>query len=122
MVFNKMYNLFFAKLFCFKGRSGKKEYSARILLTFFIFFISPYINNWKEEQYHLSLVCGWILVICLLISLIQYFPLAVRRLHDIGYSGWWFLVFSVACPITILILMFTPGMEEANKYGEPPTD
>jgi uncharacterized membrane protein YhaH (DUF805 family) len=57
---------------------------------------------------------------CLFISIIQYFPLAVRRLHDIGYSGWWSLVFSLACPIMILILILTPGTEEPNNYGEPP--
>ena len=118
-----MYNLLLAKLFRFKGRVGRKVYTARILLTFLIFFISPYINDWKEEKYHLSLVLGWILVICLLISIIQYFPLSVRRLHDINESGWYVLLtFVPFCQFFILWLMFKKGTPTANKYGEPPAD
>ena len=125
-----MYNLFLRNLFRFKGRSSRKEYTARLLLTVLIFYISyitRHINeriyDWKDEYYllyTLYVIFGLILVMFLFISIIQYFPLAVRRLHDIGYSGWWSLVFSLTCPIMILILLFTPGSEEHNNYGEPP--
>jgi len=123
MLLNNMYNLFFNRLFSFKGRSGKKEYIVKILLTFLIFFISPYINDWKQERYHLSLICGFILVICMLISLIQYFPLSVRRLHDLNENGWYvFLTFVPFCQFFILWLMFKEGTDGANRYGEPPKD
>jgi uncharacterized membrane protein YhaH (DUF805 family) len=130
VLMNNMYNLFLRNLFRFKGRSSRKEYIARLLLTVLIFYISyitRYIDesiyDWKDEYYLLYrfyVIFGLILVMCLFISIIQYFPLAVRRLHDIGYSGWWSLVFSLACPIMILILILTPGTEEPNNYGEPP--
>jgi uncharacterized membrane protein YhaH (DUF805 family) len=116
-----MYNLFFRRLFRVKGRSSRKEYIARILLTFLIFFVSSYINDWKQEEYHLSLVCGCILVICMFISLIQYFPLSVRRLHDLNESGWYvFLTFIPFCQFFILWLMFKKGTPGTNRYGEPP--
>ena len=116
-----MYNLFFRKLFSLNGRSNRKEYIARILLTFLIFFSWPYIKNWKQEQFHLSLICGLVLVVCMLVSLIQYFPLSVRRLHDLNTSGWYvFLTFVPFCQFFILWLMFKEGTEGPNKYGEEP--
>ena len=38
-----------------------------------------------------------------------------RRLHDVGYSGWWQLV-----PCYMLIVAFYRGQVGANKYGPDP--
>ena len=121
MLFNEMYNLFFKRFFTFKGRSSRKEYIARILLTFIIFVISAYSGNDIVHYDILSLIYIWILVICLWISIIQYFLLSIRRLHDLNESGWYVLLTFV--PITkffILWLMFRKGTQGTNKYGEPP--
>lgn len=131
-----MYNLFLRNLFRFKGRSSRKEYTARLLLTVLIFYISyitRHINEriyeWKDEHhllYTLYVIFGLILVMCLFISIIQYFPLSVRRLHDINENGWnvflTLLLFGLFSQFSILRLMFEKGTEEPNKYGEPPAD
>jgi uncharacterized membrane protein YhaH (DUF805 family) len=117
-----MYNLLLRNLYRFKGRSSRKEYIARLLLiTIFICIRIFYIDKYRHVDVHpLFSILNIITALFLLIYMINYIPLAIRRLHDIGYSGWCFLVFSLAHPIMMLILMFTPGTEEVNKYGEPP--
>lgn len=46
----------------------------------------------------------------------------IRRFHDIGRSGWWFLLVFITPLILILtiILFCVPGNSKANKYGIPP--
>jgi uncharacterized membrane protein YhaH (DUF805 family) len=66
----------------------------------------------------------------LLIPLALAVPLAavaVRRLHDIGLSGWWLV--SAAAPVPVLDLLIVgaqvvcfakPGTEGPNRYGPDP--
>ncbi len=49
---------------------------------------------------------------------------SIRRLHDIGKSGWWVLL-SLIPLVGILILIWwwaQPGSAEANKYGNNPLE
>jgi uncharacterized membrane protein YhaH (DUF805 family) len=116
-----MYNLFFKKLFSFKGRSNRKEYIAKIFTTFAIFVIWNYTADYITNYTVISLIYLFSLVLSMFISLIQYFPLSVRRLHDINVSGWYvFLTFVPFCQFFILWLMFKEGTEGVNRYGEPP--
>lgn len=39
--------------------------------------------------------------------------LAIRRLHDMGLSGWWSLLLWAAWPVLLLI----PGQRRENRYG-----
>ena len=65
----------------------------------------------------------YILTLCIITTLmsLQYFPLAVRRLHDLNESGWYVLLtFAPFGQLLILWLMFKKGTSGINKYGEPP--
>ncbi|PQJ72929.1 DUF805 domain-containing protein [Polaribacter butkevichii] len=46
----------------------------------------------------------------------------VRRLHDTGKSGWFFLValIPIAGPIWLLVILCTDSINGANKWGENP--
>ena len=48
--------------------------------------------------------------------------LAVRRLHDIGKSGWWYFVvlIPIAGFVWLVVLMATEGQPHANDYGPSP--
>ena len=119
---NNMYNLFFKRFFTFKGRSSRKEYIARFLLTVLILLLGAYtIDQCVNASLFVVLyVLGMSLLIDILIF--QYFPLSVRRLHDLNTSGWYVLLtFVPFCQFFILWLMFRKGTQETNKYGEPPT-
>ena len=46
--------------------------------------------------------------------------LIVRRLHDVGYSGWWSLVQLVPCGfIVIFVWVVQHGSPESNRWGPP---
>lgn len=49
--------------------------------------------------------------------------LAIRRCHDLGYSGWLYLLswVPVAGIIFNVLLLFKQGEPRPNRYGEPPS-
>ena len=46
----------------------------------------------------------------------------VRRLHDIGKSGWWYFIalIPLAGPIWLIVLLATDSQEGTNEYGVNP--
>lgn len=61
----------------------------------------------------------------LLVSLAMLLPsiaVAIRRLHDIGRTGWWYLIVLVPLIGWIVLIVFfcTKTQEEANRWGLPP--
>ena len=102
---NNVYKLFFSRLFLFKGRSNRKEY------------IVTYGNEDTLFSFLYVISLGSIGILMFL----QYFPLAVRRFHDLNASGWWVLLsFLPFGQVIILWLMFKKGTSGINKYGEEP--
>ena len=56
-----------------------------------------------------------------LILLLPSLAVAVRRLHDVGRSGWWILIaFTVIGIIPLLIWYVTDTKDEENIYGPNP--
>jgi uncharacterized membrane protein YhaH (DUF805 family) len=47
--------------------------------------------------------------------LIPYIAVGVRRMHDVGRSGWWLLF-----PLVNLFFLVSPGTLGDNKYGPVP--
>ena len=50
--------------------------------------------------------------------------LVVRRLHDLGKSGWWFFIglITLVGAIYLIYLFVQEGDSEANVYGSVPTN
>ena len=56
-----------------------------------------------------------------LILLLPSLAVAVRRLHDVGRSGWWILIaFTVIGIIPLLVWYVTDTKDEENVYGANP--
>jgi uncharacterized membrane protein YhaH (DUF805 family) len=119
---NNVYKLFFSRLFLFKGRSNRKEYIVRILLYTTIIVIWTYtIDTYGNEDTLFSFLYVISLGSIGILMFLQYFPLAVRRFHDLNASGWWVLLsFLPFGQVVILWLMFKKGTSGINKYGEEP--
>ena len=51
-------------------------------------------------------------------------PSRRRRLHDIGRTGWWTLIWLVPIVGTIVLIVFwaTQGERGMNKYGPDPME
>lgn len=116
-----MYKLMFNKFFTTKGRGSRKEYAIKFFATCFIFFIANYTRDYADKSNDfLAILYMLAIVLLMYISLIQYFLLAIRRLHDLNASGWYVLLTFVPFgQFLILWLMFKKGTVGSNKYGEP---
>lgn len=114
--------LLFNKFFTSKGRSSRKEYILKILIFTFLGITWDYTKDIYANKYT---TVSFFYVIMIggggIIMFIQYFPLAIRRLHDLDASGWYVLLtFAPFGQLLILWLMFKKGTPGPNKYGPPP--
>lgn len=96
--------MFWTRYVDFEGRSRRAEFWWSYLMVFLI-----------------STFLGWT-VIAPLACIIPMIAVSVRRLHDIGKSGWYYLVFLVPVVGTILMIIWgcQEGMVGRNQYGEDP--
>lgn len=65
--------------------------------------------NFKDKPY------GLIYTIYSLATLLPSVSVAIRRMHDVGKSGWFLLI-----PIYNIILAITDGEKQSNEYGSNP--
>ena len=119
------------KFFTFSGRASRSEfwwsYLGIILFQLgvgVVFFISLFIamgTGIEEEVFWIGWCCCSIPIYFGMF--IPYLAASVRRLHDVGYSGWWMLITFVPLGGIILLVWFcTDGQPHANIHGPPPTN
>ena len=100
----------------FTGRSRRSEYWYFYLVTQLIQLGLGIIGTIVDS----SLVTG-IGSIASLAFFIPSLAVGVRRLHDIGKSGWWLLIALTGIGIFLLIYWFVQDSEPgANEYGPNP--
>ena len=64
----------------------------------------------------------WVALI-VLVFVVQFgivVSLTVRRLHDLGYSGWYAALAVIASYLAVVILLLIPGNDRPNKFGPQP--
>ena len=98
----------------FTGRARRKEYWILFLFQVLISFVIGLIEGITNTN-----VLG---MLFLLLTLLPSIALSVRRLHDIGKSGWWMLIGLIPLIGSIVLLVFAcldsqPG---ENTYGPNP--
>jgi len=91
----------------FNGRARRSEYWYFTLFNLIISIALQFVDN--------SLGTAFISLIYSLAVLIPGLAVSVRRMHDVGKSGWYILI-----PIYNLILACTEGQEGPNEYGPDP--
>jgi len=64
----------------------------------------------------------WLTYIYSLAILVPSIAICVRRLHDIGKSGWWYFIGFIPLigAIWLIVLFCKEGDRGANAYGEDP--
>lgn len=115
------YKLFWQKTFNFTSRSRRKEYWAATLFNsifIFIFLAIVFIIN----DYSISRILYFLYGIFILITFIPNLSLCIRRLHDVGKSGWFYLLGFI--PIIGLwpaaLILFVDSEPHTNQWGEDP--
>jgi len=102
----------------FDGRSERKEYWIFLLINFAITMALTIVEqSIFNENGFISSLYG-------LFVLIPGIAVAIRRLHDIGKSGWMQLVMFIPLIgwIWFLVLMAKEGDPGRNQYGESPRE
>ena len=114
----------------FSGRARRKEYWMFTLVYVIISTGCTVLDNVLGTVFmmdagplgEISMGYGWAYTICGLIHFIPGLALAVRRLHDVGKSGWFYLIFLIPFigAVWLLVLFCLEGKKEDNKYGSNP--
>ncbi len=103
----------------FSGRARRQEYWMFALFYFLIFIAAIVFSSLLGDT------VGTLLIV--LIALIHFIPtlaVAIRRLHDIGKSGWMILIAFIPIIgfIWLIVLYATEGTYGENQYGPDPKE
>jgi uncharacterized membrane protein YhaH (DUF805 family) len=93
----------------FSGRASRSEFWWFFLFQLLVLLVASLIHQFVYFVVALALFLPAISV-------------GVRRLHDVGRSGWWLLLHFVPLIGTLVLLYWAvqPSQVGANEYGEPP--
>lgn len=115
--------------FSFSGRIGRLRYLAYgvalLLIPGFIavqLALAIGVENLGFGETGFSFAPALVPLILLYLAIVMYgFVFAVRRLNDIGWTGWLsiILIIPYVGALFSLLLMLIPGSDGANKYGSP---
>lgn len=99
----------------FNGRARRSEYWYVVLFQILMVFVFGILAS-------ISGSLGFLYTLWCLGTLVPGLALCVRRLHDVGKSGVWFLwiLLPIAGPIILLVQYFTDSQPGANQYGPSP--
>ena len=114
----------------FKGRARRKEYWMFTLVYVIILMGCTALDNMFGTVFmmdggalgEISMGYGWVYTICGLVHFLPALSLVVRRLHDVGKSGWFYLIILIPLIgiIWLLVLYCTEGQKQDNKWGPDP--
>lgn len=107
----------------FQGRARRKEYWMFILFNLIFGLIAVILDNILGITIE-DIGYGPIYLIYMLAVVIPSLAVMVRRLHDLGKSGWWVFISLVPLigSIWLLVLMATDGQPGENQYGPNPKE
>ena len=107
----------------FSGRARRKEF----WMFFLFYFIFAVVLSIIDGLIGWGFAGGTIGILYMLFSLgilLPYLAVTVRRLHDIGKSGWWYFIglIPIIGGIWLIVLLATDGMPGENQYGPNPKE
>ncbi|MCM1522648.1 MAG: DUF805 domain-containing protein [Muribaculaceae bacterium] len=100
----------------FEGRSSRSEYWWFCLFTFILGAVVSVIFSFSETLETIVTSVVWLAL------LLPSIGVGVRRLHDIGRTGWWLLIsFIPLVGAILLIIWFVRDSDpQPNQYGPVP--
>lgn len=98
----------------FEGRARRSDYWSFFLVNLILSQGLSLLNGLLLGG---STVVAGLLLLINLALLLPSIAVAIRRMHDVGKSGWYVLI-----PVYNLILACTEGTKGANEYGKDPKE
>lgn len=109
----------------FKGRARRSEYwyftLMNTLITLFLMgLFFGFMLRGHSNSYYIFFVI--IFILYSLAIMIPNLAVCVRRLHDVGKSGWFYFItiIPIIGPIWLFVLFCTAGDNGQNQYGPDP--
>ncbi len=105
----------------FSGRARRKEYWFFVLFNAIFAIAAMILDNILGLAIE-DVGYGPFYILYALATIVPGVAVSVRRLHDIGKSGWYILLAFIPCVGAIILLIFdlTPGDPGDNEYGPDP--
>jgi uncharacterized membrane protein YhaH (DUF805 family) len=113
----------------FTGRARRSEYWFFVLFNIIFAIVAALLDNLLGSTFTMnfgagpvSSLYGYIYTLYAIAVFIPGLAVLVRRLHDVGKSGWFFFIVLIplAGIIWMLVLLFTDSVPGPNKYGLNP--
>lgn len=111
----------------FNGRASRSEYWW-FCLFYGLMAIPVMILDWMTGIVVLDMGFGAsygpFYILTIMVFFLPSLSVMIRRLHDSGRSGWWFLIAGVPCAgyIILFVFLIQDGQPHPNKHGEVPTN
>lgn len=113
----------------FSGRARRKEYWMFVLFYGIILFSASILDSIAGWSFKVELMgqtvdtgYGWLYCATVILHFLPAIGVAIRRLHDVGKSGWMYLI--IFLPIIgfiwILVLFVKDSEAGENSYGACP--
>jgi uncharacterized membrane protein YhaH (DUF805 family) len=114
MTFTESVSTCFAKAFVFRGRASRAEYWWFALFNVLASMVAGMIDQSSYGE------PSTVTAITNLVILFPSLAVNIRRLHDTGRSGWWYLIIvTIIGIIPYFLWMISKSDERANEYGNP---
>ena len=106
----------------FGGRSRRKEYWYFVLFFLLIGTVLSLVDSVISSKVGFLEDVGLLVGIFYLAVLLPSVAVTVRRLHDIGRTGWWWLIGFIPIIGSIVLLVFAAqdSVPGSNRYGSNP--
>ena len=101
----------------FSGRATRSEYWYVVLFGYLLALLIVFLGMIIDSP---ELIIGLSTVLSLIL-LVPGLAVCIRRLHDTGRSGWWYLLVLIPyIGAIVLLIIFCLKSSEDNKYGPKP--
>lgn len=113
----------------FEGRSTRSEFWYFFLVYFLLSVVLGLVGTLsvimafdRGGSSSMAWLCLGILFLLMLVLLVPYVAVSIRRLHDSGKSGWWFMLNFVPYIgfLFFVVLMCLDSEAGTNEYGPNP--
>lgn len=114
-----------------EGRSGRGEFWAFTCLEIILVIFSRVLVAFAKMSrapnssalLTLLLITSIIVCLILLVMAVPGLTLSIRRLHDVGRSGWWLLLRLTGIGNLVLLYWYIqPSQQGDNHYGSEPEE
>ena len=124
MTFAEAVNSVLSKYATFGGRASRAEFWRWVVVFVLLTIVSRIIDGALfgssiQDAFYVHDAHQPVTSILILALLLPNIALAVRRLHDIGRSGWWLLLMLIPLigPLVLLYWYVQPSEDGPNQFG-----